>query len=176
VAITVDGFRLCHAGAAPYTSGVVMAVNEALVLFKDVAEFTPEAAEFIVLEVAKGASVRELHEAYEDRVPNPIVVNRWRKNYPAFDQVMKEAEAACADSMAYEVVRIADDDSRQSAQARNAIEARKWLAGQLDGRFKSGGGHGGHGGVTINVGERLTDEQLEQIAAGGLPVIEGECE
>ena len=155
-----------------------MAVNEALVIFKDAKEFTPEAAECIVLEVAKGTSVAELHEAYDDVVPNPIVVNRWRRNYPAFDQVMKEAEEAAADAMAFEVLRLADDEGKQAAQARNGMEARKWLAGKLSERFgkDSGGQRGVGGGITINVGERLTDGQLQQIASGALPALEGEVE
>lgn len=151
-----------------------MAVNEAMVLLRDVKQFDTGAAEFIVLEVARGASVRELHEAHEDIVPNPIVVNRWRKQYPAFDMVMREAEEAAAQQMAYEVLRIADDGERQAAQARNAMEARKWLAGTLSERFSGRSQGGGSHGVTINADVRLTDEQLMQIAAGKFHAIEGE--
>lgn len=150
-----------------------MAVNEALVILKDVKEFDVQAAEFIVLEVARGASIRELHEAHEDIVPNPIVVNRWRRNYPAFDMVMKEAEEAAAQGMAYEVLRISDDEDRQAAQARNAMEARKWLAGTLSERF-NGKAQTNAGGVTIQGGIRLSNEQLMQIAAGKFDAIEGE--
>ncbi len=153
-----------------------MAINEALVILKNVAEFSVSAAEFIVLEVAKGSSVAELHEAYEDIVPNPIVVNRWRKAIPAFDLVMKEAEEAAAEEMAYKVVRIADDEELQAAQARNGMESRKWLAGQLSSRFGAKGGGGVSGGLTINLGQRLTDEQLMEIAQGGLPAIEVDSE
>lgn len=151
-----------------------MAINEALVIFRDVKEISQGAVEFIVLEVAKGASVRDLHECHEDLVPNPIVVNRWRRAYPAFDMLMKEAEEAAAQGMAHEVIGIADDPELQAAQARNAMEARKWLAGTLDGKYGSGGGGGGGsgGGVVINQSVRLTDAQLMAIAAGKMDAIE----
>jgi hypothetical protein len=149
-----------------------MSIESGLVLLRDVQEFSVETAEFIALEVAKGGNVKELHEAFEDTIPSPLVINRWRKQYPAFDLVMREAEEAKAQSLADEIIGIADDDKRQSAQARNAIESRKWLAGQLSEGFNKGSGGKGAGGVVINVGQRLTDDQLMKIAQGGF--IDGE--
>ena len=155
-----------------------MVVNEALVVLQDVAEINREAVELIVLEVSKGTSVRELHECYEDVVPNPIVVNRWRRQYPAFDLLMQEAETAAAESLAFEILKIADDEDRQSAQARNAIDARKWLAGIMDKRFSSGGGAKAGNSITINAGEHISDEKLMEIAAGALAAgsLEGSSE
>jgi hypothetical protein len=146
-----------------------MSLNEALVILRDVREFNVGSAEFIVLEVARGASVKELHEHHPERVPSPLVVNRWRRDVPAFDAVMREAEVAKAEGLADEVIRIADDDERQAAQARNAMEARKWLASKLSEQFDSRNnwqGTGGGSGVRVELGVRLTDEQLMQIAAG----------
>lgn len=148
-----------------------MSVSENMIFLKDVSEFDYGTAEFIALEVAAGAAVSGLHEAYPDRVPSTIVVNRWRKQIPAFDLLMGEAEEAKAELLADQVVSIADDQDLLAAQANNAIKARQWLAGKLHERFgTSPVSKGGAGAVNLSV--RLTDEQLMQIASGG--VIDGE--
>jgi hypothetical protein len=149
-----------------------MSINEAMVILRDVREFSVGAAEFIALEVASGASVKELHEHHEDLVPSPLVVNRWRKQYPAFDLVMKEAEQAKAETLADEVIEIAKNEDRQAAISGNMIKARQWLAGKLSEDFESKKG----GSVVINQNVRLSDDQLMAIAAGGVPALEGESE
>jgi hypothetical protein len=149
-----------------------MSVNESMIFLADVQDFSPGVGEFIALEVARGAGLAELHELHPDRVPNPIVVNRWRKRYPAFDVLMGEAELAAAQKLAWEVVELADDEDRQAAQVRNAMDARKWLAGKLSESF--GGGKAGPTVVINNNGARLSDEQLMQIAQGR-SLIEGEA-
>lgn len=150
-------------------------MNGTLVILKDIREFDPHVAEFIALEVAKGASVSELHEEFEDRVPSPIIVNRWRKQVPQFDLVMREAEECKAQALADQVVRIADDEDRQAAQAANAIKARQWLASKLSEQFTAVPKPTGPQ-VVINNGLALSDEQLMQIAAGAVPAIEGSSE
>jgi len=147
-----------------------VSVSGALVILKNVREFSEGSAEFIVLEAARGASLAELHECHPELVPNPIVVNRWRRAVPQFDLLMKEAELAAADRMVWETIRIADDAERNAAQAKNAISARQWLAGKLADTFKQ------QSLLTVTAGKRLSDEELMQIASGGLPVIEGESE
>ena len=144
-----------------------MSINEPMVLLRDVREFSVGSAEFIALEVAKGASVKELHECHEDLVPSPIVVNRWRKNVPAFDMLMREAEECKAQSLADEVIGISDDVTLLAAQAGNAIKSRQWLSGQLSDQYRQGK-TGVGSGVVINQNLRLTDTQLMQIASGGL--------
>jgi hypothetical protein len=146
-----------------------MSENQALVILKDIREFDVGHAEFIVLEVASGASVKELHECHPEMVPSPLIVNRWRRDVPAFDLVMREAEQAKAEGLADDVVRISDDEEIQAAQARNRMESRKWLAGKLSEQFDArngAAGVGGGSGVRVELGVRLTDEQLMQIAAG----------
>ena len=156
-----------------------MSVTKNMIRLDDAAEFSWGVGEFIALEVAKGASVRRLHEAFPDEVPNPIIVNRWRKRVPAFDLLMREAEEAKAEYLADEILELADDEGRQAAQARNAMEARKWLAGKLSAdRFGSGGGQR-NGVESHGVNLILTDEQLMAIASRALTdpsVVEGESE
>jgi len=142
-----------------------MSINGAMVILRDVKEFTLETAEFIALEVAMGASVKELHDCHEEMVPSPLVVNRWRKNVPAFDLVMREAEEAKAQGLADEVIGIAADEGRQAAISGNMIKSRQWLAGQLSEGFRNGP-QGGAGSVKVDMNVRLTDEQLMAIAAG----------
>lgn len=144
-----------------------MSVNEAMIFLSDVDEFTSGVGEFIALEVARGAGVAELHELHPDRVPNPIVVNRWRRKYPAFDVLMGEAEVAAAQKFAWEVVSIADDESRQAAQAGNAMKARQWLAGKLHERY---GNAPVQQAAPVNITNMvtLTDEQLRAIAGSAI--------
>ena len=119
-----------------------------------------------------GASVKELHDCHEEMVPSPLVVNRWRKNVPAFDLVMREAEEAKAQGLADEVIGIAADEERQAAISGNMIKSRQWLAGQLSEGFRKES----QGGVKVDMNVRLTDEQLMAIAAGAFKpdAIEGE--
>lgn len=149
-----------------------MSVDTNMIFLADAADFDFGKAEFIALEVAMGASVAELHELHSDRIPSPIVVNRWRERYPAFDLLMLEAERAKAEKLADETVRIADDEDRHAAQAANGIKSRQWLAAKLSERFGSTARGGGE--VHIHNTVNLTDEQLLQIA--GSAYIEGESE
>ena len=144
-----------------------MSVDQRMVFLKDVREFSVEAAEFIALAVARGESIRDLHENCEDLVPSPLVVNRWRKQYPAFDAVMREAEEAKAQTLADEVIKIADDEERQAAQAGNAIKARQWLAGKLAEKW---GTAPVQQAAPVNITNMvtLTDEQLRAIAGSAI--------
>jgi cell pole-organizing protein PopZ len=144
-----------------------MSLNEALVILRDVREFNVGSAEFIVLEVASGASVKELHEHHPERVPSPLVVNRWRRDVPAFDAVMREAEEAQAQTLADEVIKIADDEERQAAQAGNAIKARQWLAGKLAEKWGTTP-VAQQPAVSITNMVTLSDEQLLAIAGSAI--------
>ena len=149
-----------------------MSVSQNMVFFEDAAEFTFAVGERIAKEVALGSSLHELHEAYPDVVPNPIIVKRWRERIVAFDMLMGEVEAAKAERLADETIIIADDPDRQAAQANNAIKSRQWLASKLNERYGSTVEKGK--GSELNLNVILTDSQLMQIAAGGLDAIEGE--
>ena len=156
-----------------------MGINDPVIFLKDAVDFDPGVGEFIALEVAMGGSVRELHEVDPERIPSPIVVNRWRRRHPEFDLLMIEAEEAKAEGLVDEILGIADDGERLAAQAGNAIKARQWLAGKLHKRFGEGKERGevAMGGIML-----MSDEQLMAIAAMAGPqlvgpeVIEGEVE
>jgi hypothetical protein len=149
-----------------------MSVSENMIFLADVAEFTAGAGEFIALEVALGYGLAELHELYPERVPNPIVVNRWARKYPAFGILMEEAEVAAAQKFAYETVKITDDPDLLPAMAGNRMKSRQWLASKLSKQF--GTTPKAEVALTLNNDVSLTDEQLMAIAAGGLPALEHE--
>lgn len=155
--------------------GSGMSVNENMVFFPEAEEFDYGKAEFIAREVALGAGVSELHQDHPDRCPSPIVVNRWRRQIPAFDLLMGEAEQAKAERLADEVITIADNDELLSAQAGNAIKARQWLAGKLHERFGNAPKGESVGPQTVNNILMLSDEQLMAIASQGR-TIDGESE
>lgn len=139
-----------------------MSVSENQIFLQETEDFTPGIGEFIALEVATGAGLAELHEAYPEKVPNPIVVNRWRSRYPGFDVLMGEAEVAAAQKFAWDVVKIADDKNVQAAQANNRIKARQWLAGKLHERYGAGKPE-----VSVTLTQpavQLTRDQLLEIA------------
>ena len=154
-----------------------MSVNEPMIFLANAPEFTFPVGEFIALEVAKGFGIGTLHDAYPDRVPNPIIVRRWAKNIVPFKLLMEEAEAMRAERLADETVTISDDDKFLAADKAQRIKARQWLAGKLHDRY--GSGADAKAGGDINIGLILTDDQLMAIAAQGLPapeVLEGESE
>ena len=135
-------------------------------------------AEWIAGEYATGATLRELSNLHPDVVPSPLVVSRWRKQYPAFDLLMKEASETRAQVLADETIAIADDRQHNAAQTANSIRARQWLAARLD-RDR----YGDAKQVTLTQGASndglatYTDAELQAIIAGALreSSVEGEA-
>lgn len=124
--------------------------------------YTPELGEWIAGRVADGASLGELRRAFPDSVPPPAVVQSWRDTVPAFGTIMDAADRARADALAHETVAIADGP-RQAARARNAIQARQWLAERLD-RARFGPRVGvDHGRATVEHVHTLSDAALVAI-------------
>lgn len=117
-----------------------------------------------------GTSLAELHRNAPDTYPAPIVVRRWRSVFPAFDALMREAEAARAVALMDQTIPIADDQERNAAQAKNAITAR-WrlaeaLAPEIFGTRPAGKSPGDDDLTRLHV---LTDAQLAMIARGADP-------
>ncbi len=91
-----------------------------------------QSASWIAQEHATGATLLALHESHPDAVPAPMIVQRWRREFPAFDVLMAEAEHARADVLVDATLGIADSDKRTAGAARNSIQARQWMAGKLN--------------------------------------------
>lgn len=153
-----------------------MALNTALIA--NPAEYSFPVAEWIALEHAAGDSLKALHQAHPDTVPNPLVIKRWRRDYPAFEIMMREAEQARAEVLADETISIADNPRIKSARAGHQIRARQWLASKLD-KDK----YGNHQSVTTTAtgetdGEAVySDDELQAIIRAGMKAnsIDGEA-
>ena len=142
-------------------------------------EYEYKRAEWIACEYAGGATLRELSNLHPDVVPSPLVLARWRKLYPAFDLLMREASNAKAQVLADETIALSDDRVNNAAQTANSIRARQWLAARLDRDT-----YGDAKQVTLTQGASneglatYTDAELQAIIAGALreSSVDGEAE
>jgi transposase-like protein len=111
--------------------------------------YTEELADRICEAVATNAVGLE-HICKANDFPNPSTIDAWRKAHPDFDKKYALAKERQAEKLAYETIAIADDGSRDVriddegnevvdhdhiARSRLRVDARKWLAGKLSGRF-----------------------------------------
>ncbi len=101
-------------------------------MVRDPKVYNLESAAWIAREHATGATLLELHQAHESTVPDPVTIKRWRREFPAFDLLMVEAEHVRADVLADQTLAIADSDKRTAGAARNSIQVRQWLAARLN--------------------------------------------
>lgn len=147
----------------------------------DPARYTFDHASWIAQEHATGTSLQQLHEAHPDEVPSPAIIRRWRREFPAFDLVMVEAEETRADVLADATITVADDKTITAAQARNRIQSRQWLASRLN-RAKYGSTPktviplNPDSGKPLRKMATYSDEDLQEIISAGLKAtsIEGE--
>lgn len=137
-------------------------------------EYTPERGEHVAMRYASGepgTTLAALHRADPDAVPEPLVVRRWRRAWPAFDALMVEAEQARAAAMMEATLDIADGD-RLAASAKNAIAARWRMAEALDpstfGQRRILAGDA-MSPLRIGAAHELTDAELLAIASGRDP-------
>jgi hypothetical protein len=101
-------------------------------LVQDPREYDFQAASWIAQEHAQGDTLLQLHQAHPETVPAPMTIKRWRREFPAFDLLMIEAEHARADVLVDKTIDIADCDDRTAGAARNSIQARQWIASRLN--------------------------------------------
>ena len=111
---------------------LIAVVNDNPLIVTDPREYVFSTAAWIAQEHAKGDTLLTLHNLHPDTVPEPLMVRRWRREFPAFDLLMIEAEHARADVMVDDTLTIADSDDRTAGSARNSIQARQWAAARLN--------------------------------------------
>jgi hypothetical protein len=156
-------------------------------LVRDPREYDFQMASWIAQEHAQGDTLLQLHQAHPDLVPAPMTVKRWRREFPAFDLLMIEAEHARADVLVDETFDIADGKGehkdRTAGAARNSIQARQWAASRLNaGRYGSKQTVQGtidHSGTVKHESmSAYSDEDLQAIIRAGIKAetdtIEGE--
>ena len=106
-----------------------------------------------------------------DNIPPPAIVNAWRRQFPAFGIMMREAERVRAEMLIEQTIVIADTGIGREARLALQIATRQHLAGKLD---VSRYGKGDAAGVPAALGHdaqpvafELDDATLASIAASG---------
>jgi len=94
-------------------------------------------AEFIAEQyVDEPGGLWGIHTAFPDRVPPPVTLAAWRRQYPAFGLRMKEAERLRAEKLIEECVWLADNAPGVPARVSLQIATRQHYAERLDrGRY-----------------------------------------
>ena len=90
---------------------------------------TPELAGAICRRIAEGESLRTI--CRDQAMPSRRTVLRWCEENAVFCHQYACAREAQADTLAEEVVTIADDDAIAPERAKVRIDARKWLAAKV---------------------------------------------
>ena len=92
-------------------------------------EFNEAVADTICERLADGESLRSI--CRDDEMPAKSTVFKWLGLIPAFADQYARARETQADSLADDIVDIADDKKLEPNDKRVRIDARKWLAGKL---------------------------------------------
>ena len=83
-------------------------------------------AEKVLAALATGQGITEIGDT--PGLPAYWVINLWRREHPEFDELCVAASEAGADALAWESVRIADDDERSPANKALSIQVRERLS------------------------------------------------
>lgn len=92
-------------------------------------EFNEAVADTICERLADGESLRSI--CRDDEMPAKSTVFKWLGLIPAFADQYARARETQADSLADDIVDIADNKTLEPNDKRVRIDARKWLAGKL---------------------------------------------
>lgn len=108
-----------------------------------------------------------------DVIPPATVIHAWKRQYPAFGLMMREAEKVRAERLVEQCLVIADTGIGQTPRLALQVAVRQAMAGQLDpARFGKGAGSGGAPAQLASdpqpVALEMDDATLASIAAQGL--------
>lgn len=107
-------------------------------------DYTQETADLICERISEGESLRKI--CADDEMPNKATVFRWLAAHAEFRDQYAHAREAQADSLADEILDIADDsrldtyidengntrtDQEVIGRSRLRVDARKWLASKM---------------------------------------------
>ena len=93
-------------------------------------DYTPELAAEICSKLADGLSLKAI--CLGDDMPDKATVYRWIAKHDEFRDLYAHAREDQADTLADEIVDIADNCERDDAnKARLQVDARKWVAAKL---------------------------------------------
>ena len=94
-------------------------------------DYTPELAAVICQRIAEGQS--RVKVCSDEQMPHRATVHRWANEREDFRDMYARAREDQADSLADEIVDIADSDP-DPQRARVRVDARKWVAAKLKSR------------------------------------------
>lgn len=143
-------------------------------------DYSEDIAKAICEDIADGKSLRKICD--DENMPAKGTVFVWLSKHPEFQDQYARAREAQADLLFDETLEIADQYDKAADElnpdhiqrAKLRIDTRKWIAGKLrpkvygDKRINE---HSGPDGKPIQTQKsiyQLTDDELMQIAAGGL--------
>lgn len=112
------------------------------------ASYSAETADMICEQLADGISLRAI--CRQEGAPTRRTVRYWLETVPAFAAQYARAREDQAHTLADEIVAISDDEM-DPQRARVRIDARKWYAGKLHGKYsdRQQVEHSGPGGGPI---------------------------
>ncbi len=131
-------------------------------------DFTEELADIICERIADGASLRSICAA--DDMPNKSTVFRWLAAHKGFADQYTRAREEQAETLADEIVQIADDGSNDTyldrlgkervntdviSRSKLRVDARKWVASKLKPKK-----YGDKQVIDLNTNSDLSDEQV----------------
>jgi hypothetical protein len=97
--------------------------------------YSPELCGIICDELIAGRSLREI--CREPKMPHLSTVRRWVLKYPDFYELYTKARQSQADTLAEDILEIADSGAGEGDtmvavnRARLQVDARKWLAARM---------------------------------------------
>jgi hypothetical protein len=118
---------------------------------------------------ASAGGLWAIHAAMPDRIPPPRVLAVWKRQFPAFGQLLAAAEKVRAARLMEECVVIADTDPRAAPKVALSIAARQRLAESLDAATWGKGPASPAGTPALTADQptapALSDDDLRAIAA-----------
>lgn len=114
-------------------------------------EYTPEIGAKICKAIANGSTLIKAAESVGYAF---FTVARWSEKYPDFNVAYSQARETQAETLADQIVALADDESLPPESRRIRVEARKWVASKLKPKR--------YGDRTILAGDK--DNPLELLA------------
>ncbi|MDE2104683.1 MAG: hypothetical protein KGL39_46030 [Patescibacteria group bacterium] len=128
-------------------------------------EYTKATANLLCERIADGESLRAI--CREDGMPGKSTVFEWLAAHQDFADHYARARETQADSLADEIIDIADNSSLDANDKRVRIDTRKWLAGKLrpkkyGDKLELSGDRENPLAVAVEVGKTL-DAKLDQL-------------
>ncbi len=145
-------------------------------------DFTQELADLICERLSDGESLRSICQGEE--MPNKATVFRWLAARPDFSDQYARAREVQAETMADDILQIADDGANDTyvdengnkrtdhdviARSKLRVDARKWLASKMAPKRYGDKVDVNHGGQADNPLSVL----LQQVSGKALPIVQG---